>query len=137
MAQTDPMDLLQRGSSLLAPILESHGFALVEATIVDGSGGSAAVGRWAKTDRSIETHVRGALGIVDYTWGTDRISHKDYLRALGLRGAYPGFSSDPIQSFQHLAEDLRGVAAPVLQLTRNQFGDLLRMVSDLPKPRLP
>jgi hypothetical protein len=110
---------------------------LNEPTVVSGSGGVSAAARWTKGEQSIELHVRAALGIVDYVWGTDRFGHKDYLRVLDRVGAYPGFSADPIEPFEHLAVDLKGVASPVLELTEDEFHDIARRVRALPKPGLP
>lgn len=137
MTAVDPADLLQRGSALLAPILEPHGFKLGEPRIARGSGGLAAVASWVKEQRTIETHVRGALGIVTYTWGADRFDHKEYLQAVDRVGAYPGFSSDPIESFVHLAADLEGVASPLLDLSGEEFHHIAQKVRDRPGPGLP
>jgi hypothetical protein len=79
----------------------------------------------------------GPLGIVTYTWGNDHSATREYLRVVGRVGAYPGFSSEPIESFQHLADDLAGVASPILDLTRDQFHGIAQRVRDLPKPGPP
>lgn len=86
---------------------------------------------------TVETHVRGSLGIVRYGWGEAMLTHQDYLRARGRRGEYPGFSNSPSEAFGHLALDLGGVAADVLTLTAEEFAVVAAEAASLPKPPLP
>jgi hypothetical protein len=74
-----------------------------------GSGGDFAVGEFAKSDRRLEFHFQWSLGLVSYHLGQAFVSHEDYMQALGVpRGAnrYPRVSSDPLQAFRDLADDI-------------------------------
>lgn len=86
---------------------------------------------------SVETHVRDSVGIVRYCWGDAAVTHQDYLRLRGRRGAYPGFSDSPEEAFAHLAADLQGVAAEVLTLAAEEFAAVAAAAAALPKRGLP
>jgi hypothetical protein len=49
-----------------------------------------------------------SLGLVSYGWDGATLSHAGYLRGLGAAGAYPGYSTGPLDGFRHLAADLAG-----------------------------
>ncbi len=85
----------------------------------------------------METHVREALGIVEYRWGSLKLAHQDYLRVRGVKGSYPGFSDDPVDGFLHLAADLAGPARPLLVCDHAEFAVLVEAASTLPTRRLP
>jgi hypothetical protein len=133
----DPVDVLAEGSSLLAPILTPLGYLPAETSQGNGSGGPMAMGRWIAGERSIETHVRYALGIVTYQWGSLKFSHQDYLRVLGVKGAYPGFSDDAIDGFRYLAADLAGPVRPMLTCDRDEFASIVEAAAGLPSRVLP
>ncbi len=128
----------KEGSARLAPLMEAAGFGPPAFEVARGSGGPAAVARWRRADgMSVETHVRGSLGIVRYCCGDAAMTHQDYLRARGRRGEYPGYSDSPGDAFRHLALDLQGVAADVLTLTAQEFAAVAAEAAASPKPRLP
>jgi hypothetical protein len=102
-----------------------------------GSGGPLAHVTWWRGRQYIETHVRGALGIVKYGCGDLRFLHQEYLRWRGVHGAYPGFSDDPLDGFRHLRDDLLGPAADVLTLTDEDFSRVAAGVAAMSPPRLP
>jgi hypothetical protein len=131
------VELLREGSVLLAPILTSKGYVVLPFDTGTGSGGDYAMARWVCGDRFVETHVRHALGIVDYGWGTLKIGHRDYLRVVGVQGAYPGYSADPIEGFRHLAADLAGPASRLLDCTHDEFAAAVESAAQLSTRRLP
>lgn len=104
-------ELLDQGRSILDPVLEPHGFGFEIVAEGKSSGGPVAVGEYRRGDRSVELHVRWALGIVRYRIGDIALDHRDYVACLGGVAAYPGFSDGPLDSFRHLAADLRAVCS--------------------------
>ena len=132
----NPVDVLAEGSTLLAPTLGSLGYVLAETTQGKSSGGPLAIGRWVAAERSIETHVRTGLGIVEYGWGRLKITHQDYQLVRDVKGAYPGFSDDPIDGFRHLAADLAGPVRPLLMCDQAEFATLVETVAALPTRRI-
>ena len=75
------------------------------------AGAEAAVrSREAATSRGrrrLDVSVRQSLGLVTYRAGEVSLGHEDYVFAVsGGRGAYPGFSDDPVESFCHFQRDL-------------------------------
>ena len=133
----DPVEVLAEGSALLAPVLNPLGYSLADTNQGKGSGGPFAIARWVAGERSIETHVRMALGIVEYRWGGLKLSHQQYLRVRGVKGSYPGFSDDPIDGFRHLAADLAGPVHPMLVCDHAEFADLVEAADALPARFLP
>jgi hypothetical protein len=75
--------------------------------------------------------------MVSYGWDDTVIGHKDFLRGLGSRGAYPGFSKDPLDGFRHLAEDLAGPLASFVKGNRRVFDQAVEVMARQPKPPLP
>src|SRR5262249_48641956 len=73
------------------------------------SGGEFAWGEYARENRRIELHFRQSLGLVQYHVADESASHEAYMRGLGVwdQCCYPGFSDEPMDSFAHLAADLR------------------------------
>ncbi|HEX8859114.1 MAG TPA: hypothetical protein VGC06_08495 [Actinomycetes bacterium] len=123
---------------ILAPLLTAHGFVFTVTAQGQGSGGRFAAGRFVRGDQFIELHARDALGLVSYGWGATTLSHRDYLGALGVRGSYPGFSSEPLDGFRHLLEDLQGPAAGFVRGTdRGSFDALAVLARQRKPPRLP
>lgn len=133
----DPARVLAEGSAIIAPLLEPLGYVLLPMSTATGSGGPFAVGRWVSGDRFIETHVRGALGIVNYGCRSSKVSHVNYLRLVGQKGAYPGFSNDPVDGFRHLAIDLAGPVRSLLECSRREFEAIVESVAGLPARQLP
>jgi hypothetical protein len=136
-----PQDLRRRvedGSALLAPVLAAAGFTGPAIEAARGSGGPAAIALWQRADgMSVETHVRGSLGIVRYCWADAAVTHQHYLRLRGRQGAYPGYGHSAGDAFAHLRSDLEGVAADVLMLSAKEFETVAAAIASLPKPRLP
>ncbi len=64
--------------------------------------------RFTRGDQYLQIHFGYSLGLVTYGWGGSRLSHADYLAGLGETGAYPGYGTDPLDGFRHLAQDLAG-----------------------------
>jgi hypothetical protein len=111
---------------------------LVDVSGAKGSGGQFAVGTWVRADDfQVETHVRGGLGIVQYQWSGASFTHQAYMRWLGTRRAYPGFSDEPLDGFRHLAADLAGPAAALLDIVASDFAAALAGISQLPRRVLP
>jgi hypothetical protein len=127
----NPEETLAAGNALLAPLLTPAGFVLESSTSAHGSGGPFAVARWGRGRQFIELHFRWALGIVRYGWGDAVIEHRDLAAALRVKTVYPGFSSDPLDGFRHLAEDLHGNFAAILAPEQDTF----RAVATNPPPR--
>jgi hypothetical protein len=132
-----PEEVLKEGSALLAPILVPVGFSLGPPDAGNGSGGHFAFARWTRGAQYLETHVRGALGIVTYGCGDRSFSHQDYMRWREIRGAYPGYSDDPVDGFRHLVADLSGPAAPILALDDEKFLETANAVEAMPRRYLP
>jgi hypothetical protein len=64
---------------------------------------------FAKGDRQLELGFRWRLGPVTYRIGTASVSHETLMRYSGHHAdaAYPGYSSDLLDAFRHLASDLQ------------------------------
>jgi len=137
-----PETILLQGSELLKPLFLSRGFVFAQLEGGNSSGGGFASGEFRRADRSFEFHVRSNLGMVVYHLGTESISHHDYmLSVLGKPGlsSYPGFSTDPLDAFRNLHDDLRNHCDEFLDGTNEAF---LRRVADARSfaakmPRLP
>lgn len=110
---------------------------MAEPATGSGSGGPLARVTWRHDRQYIETHVRGALGIVKYGCGDQAFLHQEYLRWRGVQGAYPGFSDDPLDGFRHLRDDLLGPAEGLLALTDEDFTSVATGVAAMSPPRLP
>jgi hypothetical protein len=138
----DPMEIrpaewLREGCSVLAPNLESHGFRLGQQKVGNGSGGHFAEVRWTRGEQYLELHVRYSLGLVTYGWDGESFRHADYMSWRQVRGQYPGYGTDPIDGFRHLAADLNGAAAPLLTMTKTEFVEVASAIHALPPPGLP
>jgi hypothetical protein len=131
-------DVLRQGSAILRPTLSAHGFTMIDPTVGVGSGGPFTVGIWQRSDGfRFETHMRWALGIVRYDWNRASFTHQEYMRWIGMRGAYPGFSEDPLDGFRHLATDLAGPTAPLLDASSADFMAAVTGIGQLPRRYLP
>ena len=123
--QHETVRILEEGRKVLDPIMEANGFQWEFGGVGHGgSGGTAAWGYYTKGNRKLDMHFRRTLGLVFYHIGRVSLSHEDYMRHVAEeRGAkYPGFSTDPLGAFQHLAHDLKNFAADFLS---GDGGDLL------------
>jgi hypothetical protein len=123
-------ETLQRGSALLAPLLLRHGFLFKVIDTGSSSNGRFASGEFKKGARSLEFHFRHALGMVTYHLADRSMTHQQYMSSVhGSLGAshYPGFSSDPLDAFQHLLQDLEESGSDFLGGTDDC---LLRRIND-------
>lgn len=133
-----PVEALQLGREILDPVFKLHGFEYADILAGKGSGGYFASAEYSNGERRIELHFRQALGLVRYHFGHMTIGHEEYMAVkLGGRGRseYPGFSSDPIDGFQHLRKDLESHCGEFLLGDRGGFGKIIELASRL--PRLP
>jgi hypothetical protein len=123
-------EMLRRGSALLAPLLLKHGFLFKVVDTGSSSGGHFASGEFARGARSLELHFRHGLGMVTYRLADRSMTHQQYMCSVhGSLGAshYPGFSSDPLDAFQHLLLDLEQFGSDFLGGTDDC---LLRRIDD-------
>jgi hypothetical protein len=113
-----PDEALAAGVAILLPLLGRHEFVYVPGATGAGSGGHFAAGEFRRAGvadvRRLELHFRHSLGLVTYHVDDLELSHADYMRALGVRGAYPGFSEDPLDGFRHVLDDLTAHAGGFL-----------------------
>ena len=119
----EPMELLEQGRKILAPILESHGFVYERGVAEIGSGGAFARGAFVRLDHRLEFSVRGGLGEVVYRVGETRIAHEALMREIaGPRQArYPGFSDEPLDGFRHLRDALEQYGKSFLRTMDEDF----------------
>src|SRR5215475_12014006 len=125
-----PGEILERGCSILDPILLKHGFEREEIVTGKGSGGCFAATNYRNENRTLELHFRYSLGLVTYHFGSLSLTHEAYMRALlGPKGGnmYPGFSGDPLDGFQELAKDLETKADAFLAGSSVEFGNLVEV----------
>jgi len=106
-----PKEALEIGGEIVGRVLAPHGFDFKITRSGKGSGGHYATAEFIRGDRRLELHFRNNLGLVAYHLGSLSVSHGAYMRELGVaeRCHYPGFPSDPLLSFEHLAHDLKFV----------------------------
>jgi hypothetical protein len=109
MTPAEVAALMSAGRHIVGAVLESHGFEYRTGWAGKSSGGNSESGEFVRGDRKVELHFRYSLGLVRYYIGDVSISHEDYMRHTGHRSEakYPGFSSDPLDGFRHLADDLQ------------------------------
>jgi hypothetical protein len=129
--------LLEAGAAILAPVLSPAGFIYEPARQGRGSGGDFAAGRFTRGTQLIEFHLRHSLGLVTYGWDDLTLAHAGYLRGLGISGAYPGYSDDPLDGFRHLALDLSGPLSGFLDGDHRGFERGLQAAAQPPGRQLP
>ncbi|HEX4948070.1 MAG TPA: hypothetical protein VFZ34_15465 [Blastocatellia bacterium] len=118
MKSATPHEILHTGCGILDLVMKPHGFSFVAGMAGRGSGGNFASGVYVCGERRLELHFRGSLGLVTYHWGDASVSHQFYMQMLlGKIGGnqYPGFSTDPLDGFRHLAYDLQRFADDFLK----------------------
>jgi len=100
--------LLTDGAAIVAAIASPHGFVWRLGDVHEGHPGNAARGAFVRADRMLDLGFRNSLNIAAYRVGTSVVSHEVWMRHLGHHAdaEYPGFSSDPLDAFRHLASDL-------------------------------
>ena len=124
--QVDPVWALQEGAAILKSALDPYGFRFKLIDHGTSSGGKFAAGEFRKKQRRVELHFRYSLGLVRYHEGDLSLSHENFLKGLGVWGRhhYPGFTSDPVEPFRQLRDDLREFAGDFLQGKMDQFKQL-------------
>jgi len=127
--------ILRKGRQLLDPIMEKHGFHWEPGKAVKGSGGYADSGQYVKGNRRLELHFRYSLGLVSYHIGNNSLSHESYMQYSVGKGKaqYPGFSSDPLDSFRHLAHDLQKYGDDFLSGSGQKFDQAVAIARDKEK----
>lgn len=118
------LEILRAGCSILDEVMKPHGFAFVERSSGQSSGGNYASGEYVNGDRRLEIHFRHSLGLVTYHVGSSSLTHRDYMRALlGEDGGnqYPGFSDEPLDGFRHLKYDLSHFCEDFLSGSGEEF----------------
>jgi hypothetical protein len=77
--------------------------------ILDAGSRIAARGAFVRGDRQLELSFRWSLGPVIYRIGTVSVNHETLMKSAGhyAEAEYPGFSTDPLDAFRHLASDLQ------------------------------
>ncbi|HWG19831.1 MAG TPA: hypothetical protein VG225_04810 [Terracidiphilus sp.] len=121
--------ILERGSNILEPRFVRHGFVYKKIGAGPSSGGHYAAGEFRKGTRRIEFHFRYSLGMVTYHLGAQSMFHQDYMRSiLGRENAshYPGFSSDPLDGFHHLLQDLEEHCGEFLSGSDESFSNRIQ-----------
>jgi hypothetical protein len=142
MTEVEATGVLQRGAAILNEVLAPYGFALSSPTSGTGSGGSFASCEFSRGNRKLRLNFRYSLGLVEYEVGGVALSHEAYMWSVtGSRGAtsYPGFSSDPLDGFRHLAIDLKERAQDFLTGSDQDFIAHASRAAELRSgpPRLP
>jgi hypothetical protein len=120
MDEERPLKIIQMGCEILDPVMNPHGFSVTPGSFGESCGGYFARRDYIRGDRRLDLHFRHSLGLVAYHIGDASVSHDSYLRELtkGVGGnQYPGFSTDPLDEFRHLAHDLQKFCGDFL------FGD--------------
>ena len=128
----NPKEELINGVKELEPILEPYGFKFVLESEGLSSGGRSACGAFLCGDKRLELHFRYSLGLVSYQIGNIKIDHSDYITAQNGKGSYPGFTSEPIDAFKHLADDLRKYGEPFLKEDSTKFKELEKILKTNP-----
>jgi len=139
---TNPEEILRQGSELLMPEFAKYGFVFVRLGRGESSGGRFASVEFRKGDRSFEFHFRSSLGTVSYHFGSESISHEEYMcSVLGKPNLsrYPGFSNDPLDAFRHLRDDLQNHCVKFLEGTNEAFQRRMEdaRMCRASKPKLP
>lgn len=124
--------ILEAGAAILGVVLLPAGFTFQLVREGRGSGGDFAAGRFIRGSQYLEFHFRHSLGLVTYGWGDADLSHADYLHGAGVTGSYPGYSSDPLDGFRHLAADLAGPLSQFVEGDRAGYERGLRAASRPP-----
>lgn len=129
--------VMEAGAAILAPVLAPGGFAFEVTGTGQSSGGGYASGRFTRPGQYLELHVRHSLGLVTYGWDGQILSHQDYVRGVGATGAYPGYGSNILDGFRHLAADLAGPLSGFKDRDRTGYELGLRAAKQEPASWLP
>lgn len=109
-------ELLADGAAILTDALRPHGFKFEGVHESKSGARTFASGRFERRGRALELQVRSGVGVAIYVAGEHRLSHADYMEALGVAGdmRFPGLSKDPLNVFRRLRADLVRFAGPFL-----------------------
>jgi hypothetical protein len=109
MELSDVLATLAAGAKIVGRVIEPHGFLWERGKTHVGHPGNAARGAFVKADRRLELGFRWSLGPVIYRIGAATVSDEALIRYSGhsADAAYPGYSSDLLDAFRHLASDLQ------------------------------
>lgn len=135
----EAVEILRAGIRELDAVMVPHDFAFELGQEGRSSGGKFANGAYCRGNRRLELHFRWSLGLVTYHVGDVFLGHEDYVRALlGLskvqgRNSYPGFSTDPLDGFRHLREDLERFGEVFLKGGDAEFRSLKDWIDVHPK----
>jgi hypothetical protein len=138
----NPEEILLQGSELLKPVFSEHGFSFARLDAGMSSGGRFGSAEFRRGNRRFEFHFRFSLGMVTYHLGPESISHEEYMfSVLGKPNLshYPSYSTDPLDAFRDLRDDLQSYCSDFLQGTDDV---LLRRIEDArvrraSRPKLP
>ena len=130
---TDPKSVLTEGSKELEALLAPHGFQLHLGETDKGSGGYFCRGEFVRDAKKLEFSFRWSLGLVTYRLGQLELEHTEFMRVQGVKGAYPGFSDDPIEAFRHLRSDIENFGAPFISEEDDEFKALVEKAAVSPK----
>ena len=133
----DPAAILIAGSAIVGAVLSPAGFTFQHTETGHPSGGTFAAGRFIRAGQYVEFSFRWSLGLVSYSWDGATLSHAGYLRGLGATGAYPGYSTDPLDGFRHLAADLAGPLSGFRDGDRQEFDRARRAAKETTRRKLP
>jgi hypothetical protein len=111
--------ILDAGARVVGVVIEPHGFVWALGKTHEGHPGNAARGAFVKGDRELELGFRWSLGPVTYRVGTASVNHEVLMKYAGHHAdaEYPGYSTDPLDAFRHLASDLKNFGGDFM------FGD--------------
>lgn len=135
----EPIEILLAGIRELDAIMVPYGFVFDSVQEGRSSGGKFVNGEYCRGNRRLELHFRWSLGLVTYHVRDVSLGHEDYVRALlGLskvqgRNCYPGFSTDPLDGFRHLREDLGRFGEVFLKGSDEEFHSLKDWIDVHPK----
>jgi hypothetical protein len=109
MDLADIIAILDAGSKIVGAVIEPHGFVWALGKTHTEHPGNAARGAFVKGDRQLELGFRWSLGPVIYRIGTVSVHHEALMKHVGHHAdaEYPGYSTDPLDAFRHLARDLQ------------------------------
>jgi hypothetical protein len=108
MDLADIIAILDAESKIVGVVIEPHGFVWAHGKTHQGHPGNAARGTFVKGDRQLKLGFRWSLGPVIYRIGSVSVVREALMKYAGhyAEAEYPGFSTDPLDAFRHLAGDL-------------------------------
>ena len=129
-------ELLDAGRAILEPPLLAAAFRFESSGEAKGRRGPFARAAFVRGARCLEFSVRRGLGEVVYRQGAINAPHELLVLSLrGHRGAYPGFSDDPLDGFRRLRADLEVPLELFLSGTDSEVTTVLVVCGQLLRPR--